>query len=49
MSTISVNALIQNALVEFLSHHHYEKHLRTLRLSLERYKKQFSLFKATSA
>ncbi|ABO11860.2 MULTISPECIES: aminotransferase-like domain-containing protein [Acinetobacter] len=41
MSTISVNALIQNALVEFLSHHHYEKHLRTLRLSLERYKKQF--------
>ena len=31
----------QNALVEFLSHHHYEKHLRTLRLSLERYKKQF--------
>ena len=42
MSTISVNALIQNALVEFLSHHHYEKHLRTLRLSLERYKSSFT-------
>ena len=41
MSTISANALIQNALVEFLSHHHYEKHLRTLRQILEKNKKQF--------
>ncbi|SUU82832.1 bifunctional transcriptional regulator /amino transferase [Acinetobacter junii] len=41
MSTISANALIQNALVEFLAHHHYEKHLRTLRRSLEKNKKQF--------
>ena len=41
MSTISANALIQNALVEFLSHHHYEKHLRTLRRALEKNKKQF--------
>ena len=41
MSTISANALIQNALVEFLTHHHYEKHLRTLRRSLEKNKKQF--------
>ena len=39
MSTISVNALIQNALVEFLYHQHYEKQFRTVRLSLERYKK----------
>ena len=41
MSTISANALIQNTLVEFLTHHHYEKHLRTLRRSLEKNKKQF--------
>jgi DNA-binding transcriptional MocR family regulator len=27
--------------VEFLSHHHYEKHLRTLRRALEKNKKQF--------
>lgn len=41
MSTISVSPLLQHALVEFLSTHHYEKHLRQLRLLLERYKKQF--------
>ncbi|AOA58931.1 aminotransferase-like domain-containing protein [Acinetobacter larvae] len=44
MSTISANSLIQNALVEFLSHHHYEKHLRGLRRSLEKHKKQFYLY-----
>ncbi len=41
MSTLSVNSFIQNALVEYLSHRHYEKHLKTLRSSLERNKKQF--------
>ncbi|MDM1757124.1 MULTISPECIES: PLP-dependent aminotransferase family protein [unclassified Acinetobacter] len=40
MSTISTNSLLQNALVEFLQHHHYEKHLRQLRRNLERNKKQ---------
>ena len=44
MSTISVNALIQNALVEFLSHHHYEKHLRLLRRRLEKNKKRFTQY-----
>lgn len=44
MSTISVNALVQHALVDFLSSHHYEKHLRSLRLMLERCKKQFYQF-----
>lgn len=41
MSTVSVNTLAQNVLVDFLSSHHYEKHLRSLRLTLERYKKQY--------
>ena len=41
MSTISANALLQNVLVEFLSHHHYEKHLQTLRRNLEKHKNQF--------
>ena len=41
MSTLSVNSFIQNALVEYLSHRHYEKHLKSLRSSLERNKKQF--------
>lgn len=41
MSTLSVNSFIQNALVEYLSHRHYEKHLKNLRSSLERNKKQF--------
>ncbi|WP_202116457.1 PLP-dependent aminotransferase family protein [Glaesserella parasuis] len=36
MSTISANALIQQALVEFISNHHYEKHLRHLRRHLEK-------------
>lgn len=41
MSTLSVNALIQSTLVEFLNHHHYEKHLRRLRRNLEHNKKLF--------
>ena len=41
MSTLSVNPFIQNALVEYLSHRHYEKHLKTLRSTLQRYKKQY--------
>ena len=28
-------------MVEYLSHRHYEKHLKTLRLTLQRYKKQY--------
>lgn len=41
MSTISANSLLQNALVEFISKHHYEKHLRQLRKNLEKQKKIF--------
>lgn len=41
MSTLSVNSFIQNALVEYLSHRHYEKHLKTLRSTLQRLKKQY--------
>ncbi|AUI65075.1 MULTISPECIES: PLP-dependent aminotransferase family protein [Glaesserella] len=41
MSTISANTLLQQALVEFISNHHYEKHLRMLRRQLEKNKKQF--------
>lgn len=41
MSTISANTLMQNALVEFISNHHYEKHLRVLRRDLEKNKKCF--------
>ncbi len=41
MSTISANTLIQNALVEFLPSHHYEKHLRLLRRTLEKNKRYF--------
>ena len=41
MSTLSVNSFIQNALVEYLSHRHYEKHLKTLRSNLQRIKKQY--------
>lgn len=41
MSTLTVSPLLQNALVEFMSHHHYEKHLRHLRQHLEKYKKKF--------
>ncbi|WP_151980897.1 aminotransferase-like domain-containing protein [Acinetobacter guerrae] len=44
MSTISANALIQNALVEFVSSHHYEKHLRQLRRRLEKNKKRFTQY-----
>ena len=39
MSTISANSILQKALVEFISHHHYEKHLRRLRFNLEKNKK----------
>ncbi len=41
MSTISANALLQNALVQFISNHHYERHLRTLRRRLYKNKQQF--------
>lgn len=41
MSTISTNHLLQQALVEFIAQHHYEKHLRQVRQSLAKYKKQF--------
>ena len=44
MSTLSASPLIQNALVDFLSHHHYEKHLRHLRKQLEKHKKKFHQF-----
>ena len=44
MSTISANTLIQNALVEFVSSHHYEKHLRQLRRRLEKNKKRFTQY-----
>ncbi|WP_374573776.1 PLP-dependent aminotransferase family protein [Acinetobacter sp.] len=44
MSTLSASPLIQNALVDFLSHHHYEKHLRHLRKHLEKNKKKFHQF-----
>jgi DNA-binding transcriptional MocR family regulator len=35
MSTLSANPFIQNALVEYLSHRYYEKHLKNLRKALE--------------
>jgi len=41
MSTISVNSLLQTALVEFLSNFHYEKHLRNLRKNLQHNKLLF--------
>ena len=41
MSTISANHLLQQALVEFVSQHHYEKHLRQVRQTLAKHKKQF--------
>lgn len=41
MSTISANPFVQTALVEFISNHYYEKHLRRLRRHLEKNKKQF--------
>lgn len=44
MSTLSASALIQNALVDYLSHHHYEKHLRRLRKQLEKSKKAYWQF-----
>ncbi|CAM4380163.1 PLP-dependent aminotransferase family protein [Acinetobacter pragensis] len=44
MSTLSASPLIQNALVDYLSHHHYEKHLRHLRRQLEKLKKKYCQF-----
>lgn len=41
MSTLSASPLIQNALVDFLSLHHYEKHLSQLRRQLEKSKKKY--------
>lgn len=41
MSTLSVNSFIQNALVDYLSHRHYEKHLKALRNTLKRLKNQY--------
>lgn len=41
MSTISVNAFIQNSLVDYLSHRHYEKHLKGLRIKLKNIKEQY--------
>ncbi|ANF83334.1 transcriptional regulator (plasmid) [Acinetobacter sp. NCu2D-2] len=38
MSTLSVNLFIQNALVEYLSTRHYDKHLKHLRAKLEKNK-----------
>ncbi|MEB3766427.1 PLP-dependent aminotransferase family protein [Acinetobacter sp. MD2] len=44
MSTLSANNLIQHTLVDFLSGHHYEQHLRQLKRRLESRKKQFYSF-----
>lgn len=44
MSTLSANSLIQNALVEYLSHRYYDQHLKSLRLALEKNKKAYYLF-----
>lgn len=41
MSTVSASPLLQNSLVDFLSHHHYDKHVRLLRSQLEKHKKVF--------
>ncbi len=41
MSTLSVSPLLQNTLVDFVAHHHYEKHLRSLRRHLNQNKKRF--------
>lgn len=41
MSTVSVNSFIQNALVDYVSHRHYEKHLKTLRKTLKKIKNQY--------
>lgn len=41
MSTLSVNSFIQNALVDYLSHRHYDKHLKALRQQLEDLKTRY--------
>ncbi|MBF7683632.1 PLP-dependent aminotransferase family protein [Acinetobacter sp. B5B] len=41
MSTISVNPLIQNALVNYLSHRDYDKHLKNLRKTLKSLKNEY--------
>ena len=40
MSTLSVNPFIQHALVEYLSHRDYDKHLKQLRATLAEHKHQ---------
>lgn len=47
MSTLSASTLVQHALVDFLPSHHYEKHLRQLRLQLEHNKQVFYQFLKT--
>ncbi len=44
MQTLSVNPLIQSTLSEYLSHRHYEKHLKNLRKNLKRLKLQYFQF-----
>ena len=44
MSTLSANPIIQNALVEYLSHRHYDKHLRNVRSVLQKNKQAFFAF-----
>jgi DNA-binding transcriptional MocR family regulator len=47
MSTLSVNPLLQQALVDFVGSHHYDKHLKRLRLKLQQHKQQhYQLLKA---
>ncbi|MCU4413126.1 PLP-dependent aminotransferase family protein [Acinetobacter sp. WU_MDCI_Axc73] len=41
MSTVSVNSFIQNALADYLSHRHYDKHLKNLRSTFKRLKNQY--------
>lgn len=36
-----MSPLLQNTLVDFVAHHHYEKHLRSLRRHLNQNKKRF--------
>ncbi|CAI3951761.1 DNA-binding transcriptional regulator [Commensalibacter communis] len=41
MSTVSASNLMQHALVDFIGTHHYEKHLRQLRLKLQKNKNTY--------
>ncbi len=47
MQTLSVNSFIQSALVDYLSHRHYEKHVKNLRNTLKRLKNQYYQFLST--